>query len=51
VHMDVDEIRAKGYEVIEGNLLQADGQVRHDPDVLASLIFEHYFKVTKALQV
>jgi len=51
VLLDVDEIRAKGYEVIEGNLLHADGQVRHDSEALASLIFDHYFKVTKALQV
>lgn len=51
VVMDVDEIRAKGYEVIEANLLHADGQVRHDPEILASRIFDHYFKVTKELQV
>ncbi len=51
VVMDLEDIRAKGYEVIEGNILHADGQVRHDPETLAQMIFEHYFKVTKALQV
>ncbi len=51
VAMDLDEIRAKGYEVIEGNILKVDGQIRHDPVALAQMVFDHYFKMTKALQV
>ncbi|MCB9800498.1 MAG: YvcK family protein [Candidatus Omnitrophica bacterium] len=52
VVLDLDEIRSKGYEVIEGEILKViEGQVRHDPAVLAQLIFEHYDRVTKAVKV
>lgn len=47
VVLDLDKIREKGYEVIEGNILQPGGQVRHNPEELARLIFDHYFKVIK----
>lgn len=45
VTMDLDVIRQKGYEIIEGDILKTDGQVRHDPDRLARLVFDHYFKL------
>lgn len=48
VLMDLDKIQEKGYAIIEGQILKTDGQVRHDPDKLAQLIFEHYFKAMKA---
>ncbi len=48
VILDLDTIRQKGYEIIEGEILKADGQVRHDSEVLARMIFEHYFNVSKA---
>lgn len=51
VMADLDKVRAKGYEVIEGELLKLGGQVRHDPELLARLIFDHYFKVAKAASV
>ncbi len=47
VKPDLEVIREKGYDVIEGEILQADGQVRHDPEKLARLIFEHYLNVTR----
>lgn len=47
VALDVDTFRGKGYEVIEGSILQTVDQVRHDPDKLAELIFQHYFKKAK----
>ena len=48
VKLDLDLIREKGYRVIEGELLKADGQVRHDPEALARLIFDHYLKRQRA---
>ena len=47
VKLDLDVIREKGYEVIEGEILKSNGQVRHDPEQLARLVFEHYFKIAK----
>ncbi len=49
--LDLDLIREKGYEVIEGSLLKADGQVRHDPEALARLIFDHYVRVNRTAAV
>ncbi len=51
VKLDLDIIKAKGYEVIEGDMLKVDEQVRHDPDKLARMIFDHYFKVAKLTRV
>lgn len=51
VRMDLDVIRQKGYEIIEGDILNTEGQVRHNPDRLARLVFEHYFKVNKMNKV
>ncbi len=48
VKLDLDQIRSKGYEVIEGEILNVDGQVRHNPERLSRLIFDHYFKLIKA---
>jgi len=47
VRLDLDQIREKGYEVIEGTILKVDGQVRHDPTALSRLIFGHYYKLTR----
>jgi hypothetical protein len=49
--LDIDHIREKGYDVIEGDILRVDGQVRHDSELLARLIFDHYFKVAKTAKV
>ncbi|MDD5217920.1 MAG: YvcK family protein [Candidatus Omnitrophica bacterium] len=51
VELDLDVIRSKGYEIIEGTLIKVDGQVRHDSERLAHLIFDHYFKVAKMARV
>lgn len=47
VVLDLEKIREKGYQIIEGHILKIDGQVRHDPERLARLIFDHYFKIGK----
>jgi uncharacterized cofD-like protein len=44
---DFDIIRSKGYDVVEGEILKFDGQVRHDPEKLAQMIFDHYYKIEK----
>jgi len=49
VSYDSHDIRNKGYEVIEGNILKIDGQVRHDPERLARLIFDHYLNISKKI--
>ncbi len=51
VILDTDAIRLKGYDIIEGEILKIDGQVRHDPEKLAKLIFEHHYKLVKATKV
>ncbi len=51
VRLDLEIIREKGYEIIEGTILKTDGQVRHDSEKLASLVFDHYLKVAKAAKV
>ncbi|MFZ5802163.1 MAG: 2-phospho-L-lactate transferase CofD family protein, partial [Candidatus Omnitrophota bacterium] len=50
VGLDLEVIRAKGYEVIEGEILKVDGQVRHNPEKLSRLIFDYYFKMVKAAE-
>lgn len=45
--LDLDLIREKGYEVLEGSVLKVDGQVRHDPMTLARLVFDHYLKLSR----
>ncbi len=47
VRLDLDLIREKGYEVLEGSLLKVDGQVRHDPPALARLILDHFLKLSR----
>ncbi len=42
--LDLNMIREKGYEVIEGSLLKVDGQVRHDPMALCRAIMDHHLK-------
>lgn len=49
VRLDLNVIREKGYEVLEGKVLRVDGQVRHDPAGLARLIFDHYLKLSRTL--
>ena len=51
VALDIQKIRDKGYALIEGEILSTEGQVRHDPEVLARLIFDHYFKIAKLAKV
>lgn len=47
VRLDLDLIREKGYEVLEGALLKVDGQVRHDPDALSRLVLDHHLKLSR----
>lgn len=49
VRLDLEVIRERGYEVIEGSVLKVDGQVRHDPMALSRLILDHYFKGSRAV--
>lgn len=51
VEMDLKRIQEKGYEIIQGEILHTEGQVRHDPERLARLIFDHYFKMRKITKV
>ncbi|MDD5085254.1 MAG: YvcK family protein [Candidatus Omnitrophica bacterium] len=39
VALDIDRIREKGYEVVEGDMALFGEQVRHDPKKLCNLIF------------
>lgn len=42
--VDVEKIKERGYEVVTGEMLRLDGQVRHDPLKLAKLIVDYYQK-------
>ena len=38
----IERIQEKGYRIIQGDVLQAGEQVRHDSELLMKLILEHY---------
>jgi hypothetical protein len=42
VKLDIEKIREKGYRIIQGDVLQAGEQVRHDSELLMKLVLEHY---------
>jgi uncharacterized cofD-like protein len=42
VKLDVEKIREKGYQIIQGDVLQTGEQVRHDSELLMKLVLEHY---------
>jgi uncharacterized cofD-like protein len=44
VKLDIEKIREKGYEIIQGDVLQAGDQVRHDSELLMKFVLEHYRK-------
>lgn len=50
VKPDIGRIRDKGYEVVTGEILQIDGQIRHDSEKIMKLILEHYFERIKQLK-
>jgi len=47
VEVDLAKIREQGYEVVGGEFLKLDTQVRHDPPKLAKKIVDQYFEVLK----
>lgn len=47
VELDLERIEQKGYEIVRGEFINVNGQVRHDPDMLAKLIFEDYWNRVK----
>lgn len=51
VRLDLDLIRQKGYEVVEGSFLDSNGQIRHDAESLARLIFDHCSEASKLARV
>ena len=42
VKLDIEKIREKGYQIIQGDVLQAGEQVRHDSELLMKFVLEHY---------
>ena len=42
VKLDIEKIREKGYEIIQGDVLQPGEQVRHDSERLMKVVLEHY---------
>lgn len=51
VKLDLDVIRERGYEVIEGEFLKSNGQVRHEASALAKLIFDQFATHSKLARV
>jgi uncharacterized cofD-like protein len=50
VKMDIEKIREKGYEIIQGDVLQAGEQVRHDSELLMKLVLEHYREYVQRME-
>ncbi len=42
VELDIARIRERGYEVLTGNMLKLDGQVRHDSAKLAKSVIDYH---------
>jgi uncharacterized cofD-like protein len=47
VEVNVAKIQERGYEVISGEFLKLDGQIRHDSVKLAGRIIDQYYEVLK----
>ncbi len=47
IQLDAAKIKSKGYEVLNGEMLKVDGQVRHDSEKLAKLMLDRYYRKTK----
>lgn len=47
VYVDLAKIRERGYEIIDGEILKIDTQVRHDPVKVARAIMDQYLTVLK----
>lgn len=47
VELDLERIEQKGYEIVRGEFINVNGQIRHDPELLAKLIFEDYWNRVK----
>lgn len=45
VTLDIERIVEMGYQVASGDVIQLEGQVRHHPDKLASLIFQKFEEI------
>jgi len=41
VHLDLDKIESKGYEILQGEVITTDGQVRHESEKLCRILMEH----------
>lgn len=41
VVLDLDKIEARGYEILKGEVITTDGQVRHDSEELCRILMEH----------
>jgi len=46
VGIDIEKIRERGYEVVEGSMVKFGEQVRHDPELLAKLMFEKLIEMS-----
>jgi uncharacterized cofD-like protein len=47
IKLDTAMIREKGYEVLEGDMLKVDDQVRHNSEKLAKLMLDRYYQKVK----
>ena len=50
VQLDLDRIRDKGYEILTGDALKIDGQIRHDSEKIMKQILDHYSKNIKSVK-
>ncbi len=50
VSQDLEKIKEKGYQIIRGDVLKADGPVRHDSERLVKLVLDHYAKHSRKVK-
>lgn len=50
VALNLENIREKGYQIVKGDVLKIDGQIRHDAERLVKLILDHYAKNIKKVK-
>ncbi|HOW58476.1 MAG TPA: YvcK family protein [Candidatus Omnitrophota bacterium] len=50
VKLDLEKIEEKGYQIIKGNVIKMDEQVRHDAELVMKIILEHYAAYFKKMK-
>jgi len=50
VTLDLEKIQEKGYQIIKGDVVKMEEQVRHDAEAVMKIILDHYAEYFKKLR-